>query len=69
MTDQFIVTFRDVIIAGLMTILVLIYVFLIVRDSLNSRRIQALTKQVQSLIAGEYVVNQVNRGSAEIRML
>ncbi|MEQ9764221.1 cell wall metabolism sensor histidine kinase VicK [Streptococcus jiangjianxini] len=69
MTDQFIFTFRDLIIAGLMSILVLIYVFLIINDSLNSRRVQQLTEQVQSLISGEYVVNQVTRGSAEVRTL
>lgn len=69
MTDQFLFSFRDVIIAGLMSILVLIYVFLIIRDTLNSRRVQQLTEQVQALISGEYVVNQVSRGSAEVKDL
>ncbi len=69
MTDQFLFSFRDVIIAGLMSILVLIYVFLIIRDTLNSRRVQQLTEQVQALISGEYVVNQVTRGSAEVKDL
>ncbi|MFZ7177001.1 cell wall metabolism sensor histidine kinase VicK [Streptococcus hyovaginalis] len=69
MTDNLIFTFRDLIIAGLMSVLVLIFVFLIVREALNGKRTQLLIDQVRDLISGEYAINQVTRGSSEIRTL